>query len=117
MRRFFNWLRGRPSPIEREILRRLIDVQRAVFVLNLSQIKQDLATLKELQMTTQEKIDAVTAAIDTATTGIRADIQTLKDAIANGQTADFTALDAKVAALAALDAENPAPAPLTAKKK
>lgn len=77
----------------------------------------DVVLLKELQMTLQEKIDGVTAAIDTATTGIKADIQALKDAIANGQTVDFTALDAKVAALAALDAENPAPAPLTAKKK
>lgn len=70
-----------------------------------------LAFLKGLAMGNQEKIDAIAAAIDSATTGIKADIDALKAAVAAGATLDFSALDAKVAALAALDAENPAPTP------
>ena len=60
-------------------------------------------------MATQEQVDAIASAIDTATTGIASDIADLKAAVAAGNALDFTALDAKVAALAALDAENPAP--------
>ena len=58
-------------------------------------------------MATQEQVDAIAAAIDTATTGIAADIADLKAAVEAGNALDFSALDAKVAALAALDAENP----------
>lgn len=82
------------------------------------QVGCDIHHIQRMIMTLQEKVDAITTAIDTATTGIKADIQTLKDTIANGQTADFTALDAKVAALAALNAENPAPpTPVTTSSK
>ena len=63
-------------------------------------------------MATQEQVDAIAAAIDTATTGIAADIADLKAAVAAGNTLDFSALDAKVAALAALDAENPEASPV-----
>lgn len=70
-----------------------------------------LDQLREIALTNQEKINSITVAINTATEGIRADIQALKDANAAGQVLDFTALDAKVAALAALDAENPATQP------
>jgi ABC-type xylose transport system substrate-binding protein len=66
--------------------------------------------LRSLIVTNQEKIDAIAVAIDTAATGLAADIQALKDAVAAGQTLNFTALDAKIAALQALDAQNP-PAP------
>lgn len=73
-------------------------------------------------MTTQEKLDAVSDAIEAVATqltasteGIRQDILDLKNA---NPALDFSRLDAKVAAvtaaaaaLAALDAENPAPAP------
>lgn len=77
----------------------------------LGEIQVSLANLKGLAMGNQEKIDAIAAAIDSATTGIKADIDALKAAVAAGATLDFSALDAKVAALAALDAENPAPTP------
>lgn len=60
-------------------------------------------------MNNQQKLDAIATAIDTAATGIRADIDALKAAVAAGQVLDFTALDAKVSALEALDAENPVP--------
>lgn len=59
-------------------------------------------------MATQDDVNRITAAIDSATTGIRQDIADLKAAAEAGQDLDFSALDAKVDALAALDAENPA---------
>lgn len=66
-----------------------------------------LAELKGLLVTNQQKLDGIATAIDAATVGIKADIDALKAAVSTGQTLDFSALDAKVAALAALDAENP----------
>lgn len=60
-------------------------------------------------MTNQETLDAMVARIDTVTAGIRQDIQDLKDAVAAGQPVDFSALEARVAGLEGLDAENPAP--------
>lgn len=59
-------------------------------------------------MATQADVDRIVAAIDTATTGIRGDIEQLKADVAAGNVLDFSALDAKVEALSALDAENPA---------
>jgi len=84
-------------------------VRRPLVVVNIG--GPDTATILERlnHMATQEQIDAIAAAIDTATTGIAADIADLKAAVEAGNTLDFSALDAKVAALAALDAENPAP--------
>jgi hypothetical protein len=70
-----------------------------------------LDEIKELLVTNQEKLDAIAAAIDQATADLTAEIASLKAAVANGQTLDFTALDAKVAALGALDTANPPPAP------
>lgn len=68
-----------------------------------------VSNLEGLIMTNQQKLDAIAAALDAAAAGLAADIQALKDQVANGQTLDFTAVDAKVAALAALDADNPPP--------
>jgi hypothetical protein len=68
------------------------------------------AGLKEWTVTNQEKINAIAAAIDAGVTGIRADIDALKAQRDAGEVLDFTTLEAKVAALQALDAENP-PAP------
>ena len=70
---------------------------------------EQLATILERldHMATQADVDTIVAAIDTATTGIRADIDQLKADVAAGNALDFSALDAKVEALAALDAENP----------
>ncbi len=62
----------------------------------------------------QQKLDAVAAALQTATDGIRADIQALKDQVAAGEPLDFAPLESHVArlstaanALTNLDAENP----------
>ncbi|MFG2001699.1 hypothetical protein ACGFNU_21365 [Spirillospora sp. NPDC048911] len=57
-------------------------------------------------MANQADLDAIVARIDTALTGIRQDIQDLKDQAP--PELDFSALEAKVAALEGLDAENPA---------
>lgn len=72
-----------------------------------------------------EEQAAAVAELTDGLTGVRGDVQALKDAIANGQPADFSAVDAgldavqgstdtlkaQADALAALDAENPAPEP------
>lgn len=96
-----------------------------LFLQLLSEIHQSLVAIQKTQaeqttmlrrliertrhMATQADVDQIVAAIDTATAGIRADIEQLKADVAAGNTLDFTALDAKVEALAALDAENPTP--------
>lgn len=77
--------------------------------------------LMAIAQTTQQKIDAIAAALDAAATGLAADIQALKDqlnAANNGMTeADVNAalapLEARAQALADLDAQNPPPAPPT----
>ena len=74
-----------------------------------------LETLMAIAQTTQQKIDAIGAALDAAATGLAADIQTLKDQLNganNGMTeADVNAalapLEARAQALADLDAQNP----------
>ena len=90
------------------------------FDLVLAELVAIESCLRSYRMTTQEKLDAVGDAIDavatqltTSTNGIRQDILDLKNA---NPVVDFSRLDAKVAAvtaaaaaLAALDAENPAP--------
>jgi uncharacterized phage protein gp47/JayE len=55
----------------------------------------------------QDQVNAFVTRIDTATAGIRQDIQDLKDAIAAGEPVDFSALEERVAGLEGLDAENP----------
>jgi uncharacterized coiled-coil protein SlyX len=56
---------------------------------------------------TQEQLDNLTTAITTAVANIRQDIADLRALVPN---LDTSALDASVAALEALDAENPPPA-------
>lgn len=70
-----------------------------------------LARLEAAMAVTQDQVDALTARVDAATqaietgvTDIRADIQAIKDAHPD---VDVTALEASVAGLEALDAENP----------
>lgn len=74
---------------------------------------------------TQEKLDALTASVDQAradfaeaAAGIQGDLDELKRQVAEGQTPDFTAIDASVGALAeqaqafkAIDAQNPEQVP------
>ena len=62
----------------------------------------------DILMTQQEKLDGLVAALQTHIDGIRQDIADLKAA---NPPVDFSGLEAKVNALAALDAENPPPAP------
>jgi hypothetical protein len=84
-------------------------------------IETALAELKEMLVTTQEKLDGYSAAVDTfateigtAVNGIASDIAAIKAA---NPAADFTALDARMTALGTaiqslkdLDAQHP-PAP------
>lgn len=70
-------------------------------------VSDKLKALEAATVTNQEKINAVSAALELATAGLRADIADLKAKVAAGETLDFGPLDAKVAALAALDAEHP----------
>lgn len=58
-------------------------------------------------MSAQENLDAFVVRIDAATAGIRADIADLKTAVQAGDPVDFSALEARVAGLEGLDAENP----------
>lgn len=90
----------------------------------LSSVLNKLEEIKEITLTNQEKIDAANAAIDavgaqltTATTGLAADIQALKDAVAANAPVDLSGLETRLASLQAaaqaltdLDAANP-PAP------
>lgn len=70
---------------------------------DLTEILERLITVATL---TQEQIDNLSTAINTAVTNIRQDIADLKAQIPN---LDTSALDASVAALQALDLENPVP--------
>lgn len=101
--RFFS-----PSPEHRVVI---VNINVTINTRKADRILRLLNQLKEITMTNQEKIDAITAALDAAATGLRADIDALKAQVLAGQTLDFTSLDAKVAALAALDAENPPATP------
>ncbi len=60
-------------------------------------------------MTDQEKLDALAAVLDTTATNLRGDVDVLKAAAAANKPLDFTKIDATVAALQALDLENPPP--------
>lgn len=64
------------------------------------------------------KLEALKTTIDTATSGLRSDIQALKDAITAGSaaedpavTAAFNDLAVRLAPLQALDSENPPATP------
>jgi ABC-type transporter Mla subunit MlaD len=57
-------------------------------------------------MATQAQLDALVSRIDTAVAGIRADIDEIKAA---HPEIDLSGLEARVAGLEGLDAENPAP--------
>jgi hypothetical protein len=71
-----------------------------------SDIIAHLERIEALATLTQQQLDALTAAIDTAVADIRQDIADIKAQIPD---LDTTALEASVANLAALDAENPPP--------
>ncbi|KAB2347339.1 hypothetical protein [Actinomadura rudentiformis] len=59
-------------------------------------------------MATQEQVDAIAARIESAVSGLRADIEALKAA---HPELDLSGLEGRVADLEGLDAENPAPVP------
>jgi hypothetical protein len=69
-----------------------------------------LDRIEEIVGLTQQQIDAYAQRVDAAVTGIRADIQALKDA---NPDVDVTALESKLTALEGLDAENPEATPVT----
>ncbi len=88
----------------------LIRLAILAFRSELGSLIDSLQTIEgDSTMTNQEKIQAVSDAIESATTGIAGDIAVLKAAVAAGETLDWGPLDAKIAALQALDAENPPP--------
>lgn len=78
-------------------------------------LREALGLLREINrkadniMTNQEQLNALGQRLEAATTGIRDDIQVLKDAAAAGEPLDFSPLEQRVTALEGLDAENPAP--------
>lgn len=59
-------------------------------------------------MATQEQVDALAARLDTVLAGIRQDIADIKAA---HPEVDLSGLEARVAGLETLDAENPEPSP------
>jgi len=81
----------------------------------LASIHQQGVDLMALSAAQAAKLEALKATIDTATAGLRSDIQALKDAITPGADpavdAAFAAIEARLAPLVALDAENPAGGP------
>jgi hypothetical protein len=74
----------------------------------MAQIASTLNELREIAVATQEQIDQFVTAIQTAVDGIRSDIADVKAA---NPALDLSQLQAKVDALAALDAENPSAPP------
>lgn len=71
------------------------------------ELTEILERIMDMAALTQAQLDDLTAAINTAVTNIRQDIADLKAQIPD---LDTSALDASVAALQALDVENPPPA-------
>lgn len=67
-------------------------------------LRAPLTRLEAAMAVTQQQVDAIVARIDQATSDIRADIQAIKDAHPD---VDVSNLEASVAALEGLDAENP----------
>jgi chromosome segregation ATPase len=67
-------------------------------------LRAPLARLEAAMAVTQAQLDALTTRIDQATADIRADIQAIKDAHPD---VDVSRLEATVASLEGLDAENP----------
>jgi hypothetical protein len=63
-----------------------------------------LEQIREIVMATQEQVDAIVARIDASTTAIRQDIADIKAA---HPEIDLGPLEASVAGLESLDAENP----------
>lgn len=72
------------------------------------QVATLLERLEEMATVTQAQLDALTARIDAAVAGLRADIQAIKDAHPD---VDITALESSLSNLEGLDAENPPPEP------
>lgn len=79
---------------------------RIVVPIESPELTEILERLRAMATLTQAQLDNLTAAISTATANIRQDIADLKAQMPN---LDTTALDASVAALQALDVENPPP--------
>jgi hypothetical protein len=80
---------------------------------SLAHLHQDTSMIMEISMANQDKLNELATQLEAATTGIRGDVEELKRQVSEGTPAeelDFSALDARVAALSELDAENPAPA-------
>lgn len=71
------------------------------------ELAEILERLKTMATLTQAQLDNLSTAISTATANIRQDIADLRAQVPN---LDTSALDASVAALQALDLENPPPA-------
>jgi hypothetical protein len=63
-----------------------------------------LEEIREIVMATQAQVDAIVARIDASTTAIRADIAQIKE---DHPEIDLGPLEASVAGLESLDAENP----------
>lgn len=79
---------------------------RSLFASNADIIRR-LTRMERIMSQNQDKIDSLSGQLETATVGIRQDIADLK-AQPGAETLDFSALDARVASLSELDAENPA---------
>lgn len=84
------------------------DVRR---YLGINEVLRKLAIIEERtsHMATQEQVDALGVRIEAAAAGIRADLAAIKAA---NPAVDLSAVESKVAALEALDAENPEATPV-----
>jgi len=75
-------------------------------------ILEKLEGMENVMSENQDKLNIIAGRLGTLSTDLRADFQSLKDQIAAGtppEELDFSAIDAKLDALDALDAETPAP--------
>lgn len=76
----------------------------------MDKLNRIIRRIEETDMANQDRINELSDKLGTATEGLRADIQDLKDQVAAGTPAeelDFSALESRVDVLTALDAETP----------
>lgn len=88
-----------------ELLYRNIQINQSDLIQYLSKMENRIMSAN------QDKINALAAQLDKVSLEIKEEIQTLKDAAANGEPLDFSPLESRVQGLDDLNADAPAPEP------